>query len=420
MQDWLWRHSVDQITAEELFSCCVHAPKTAAGLDGWSPADWALLPVEAFGPIAKLLNSIESGAPWPDGVLHGKATFLSKTDIPSLDFFSYRILLILCLLYRRWGMVRLRCLRPWMNGWFVEGMFAGFPGLGAEDAWYETALRAEYAFLQEQVITGGMADIFKCFDQVSRYLLGVLLLLGGMPRGIVFAYFRFHDQVLCYNSLAGGFGKPYQKRCSIPQGCPFSMMLITFLLRTLAVCMHECYSGVVFRMLADDILLLYIGVDLNVFVRAYDFLLFFLASMGGKVAPNKSATFSTDNKFRGWLRQHVWNGVGAKIKVQLNFRDLGAHLNFPKHVNGSTLTGRMLDSISSCFRIKSLPHSYVTKATFIAAKTLNKGLYGCESTSVNESVLAQYTTAISNTVAPNSSRKSNALVFSTLAAANRS
>ena len=59
----------------DLFEACVHGPKTAGGMDGWSPDDWALLPLEAFEEVAYLLRAIEEGAPWPTGILHGRAVF---------------------------------------------------------------------------------------------------------------------------------------------------------------------------------------------------------------------------------------------------------------------------------------------------------------------------------------------------------
>ena len=67
-------------------------------------------------------------------------------------------------------------------------MFAGTGHNGAEDAWYRTALQFEHAALHHEDISGGTADVFKCFDQVLRSLLFVLLEIGGFPRRILKAY----------------------------------------------------------------------------------------------------------------------------------------------------------------------------------------------------------------------------------------
>eukprot|EP00972_Heterocapsa_arctica_P042677 6290730-Heterocapsa_arctica.AAC.1 len=60
-------------------------------------------------------------------------------------------------------------------------MHAGASSAGADDAWWSTALRLEEAKIDGDNFTGGSADIHKCFDQVLRELLYILLGLGGMP-----------------------------------------------------------------------------------------------------------------------------------------------------------------------------------------------------------------------------------------------
>ena len=85
------------------------------------------------------------------------------------------------------------------------------PGVGAEDAWYETALRTEHCKVKGITTTGGAVDISKCLDQIQRVILFWFMLMSGMPAKVVMAYFRLHDHVKEYNSLAGGLGKPYYK-----------------------------------------------------------------------------------------------------------------------------------------------------------------------------------------------------------------
>jgi hypothetical protein len=141
----------------------------------------------------------------------------------------------------------------------MPNFFAGGPGASAEDAWWLTALSVEYCKVKKKIFTAGIADMLKCFDQIIRPLLKAVLLMAGMPKAVVDAYMRYHDQVFIYNALAGGFGKPYKKRCSIPQGCPFSMMFIALLMLPW-VCMSTA-MGLQPRVLADDIMLSTIGED---------------------------------------------------------------------------------------------------------------------------------------------------------------
>ena len=107
-------------------------------------------------------------------------------------------------------------------------MFGGLPGVGADTGWYTTSLQTELAMLQNVPVVGGALDLFKCFDQVIRGLLYVLLLCSGLPATVVSAYSRFQEQTKVYNSIAGSLGQAHTHHCGIPQGCPLSMVFITF------------------------------------------------------------------------------------------------------------------------------------------------------------------------------------------------
>ena len=80
--------SLPPITAAQVEAAFKNAPKNAGGMDGWTPAEQALLSPKACAWLARLLNAIESGAPWPDGQNHGRLAFWKKTretlPMPSL------------------------------------------------------------------------------------------------------------------------------------------------------------------------------------------------------------------------------------------------------------------------------------------------------------------------------------------------
>ena len=76
-------------------------------------------------------------------------------------------------------------------------MFAGFQGWGAQDAHFETSIRLEHAKTFGTPFTGCVAHLWKAFDVIPRTLLGFLLRSSGMPEGVLSAYLRFHDNLLC-------------------------------------------------------------------------------------------------------------------------------------------------------------------------------------------------------------------------------
>ena len=89
---------------------------------------------------------------------------------------------------------------------------------------------------------GGAADIFKFFDQIVRPLVYVVLSLAGMPRGVLDAYRRYLENLVTYNVVAGGLGHGQKRRCGIPQGCPFSMMVVALIMRPWLVMMKAMGS----------------------------------------------------------------------------------------------------------------------------------------------------------------------------------
>ena len=152
----------------------------------------------AYTTLANLLNEIEAGLPWPTATNQAKAAFLSKHPTPSTDPLGYRVLLILPVVYRRWANARLYDLREWVDQWFPEGsMFAGAPGLGADDAWMSTAIWAEQCTLNHLDFGGGSTDVFKCFDQIRRPLLYSLLQHGGFPPPHPSGISAFHGLPSC-------------------------------------------------------------------------------------------------------------------------------------------------------------------------------------------------------------------------------
>ncbi len=74
--------------------------QTTPGMDQWAPADLGLLSDLTYQWLAKMLNAIEAGSPWPLATLHAKASFLPKDPTKLADPMAYRVLLVLPSLYR--------------------------------------------------------------------------------------------------------------------------------------------------------------------------------------------------------------------------------------------------------------------------------------------------------------------------------
>ena len=148
-------------------------------------------------------------------------------------------------------------------------MYAGVPNQGAADAAYQVMLDVEYMTMTGVPYCGGGRCHIQFFDQILRPLVYVLLSMAGMPRGVVAAYRQFLESLITYNVIAGGLGHGHRRACGIPQGCPFSMMVVALIMRPWLVMMKT--MSVMPRVLADDVLSIAQGRDmLKQFANALD------------------------------------------------------------------------------------------------------------------------------------------------------
>ena len=171
---------------------CASYSQSAPGMEGVPPQDYKVLPTIAMDWIVCILKLVEGGHPWPKDTPHIAAHMLAKDTTNSLSPLEYIILMITPSIYRIWGRLRLTQVQPWVEELFLSEMFAGKPGISAQDAWYGASADFELAHLQDTAYAGDTLDLYKCFDQVCKPLLTSILLLAGFPKGVMAAYFTFH------------------------------------------------------------------------------------------------------------------------------------------------------------------------------------------------------------------------------------
>ena len=142
---------------------------------------------------------------------------------------SYRIIKITSTFYRIYGSVRSRDLEGWTQKWALTNMFAGVPGVGAEEGWYLTQIALETQRLQGKQISAGSIDVFKCFDQLSRKLIYALAKEAGMPRKVVNAYYAYIDNLDVRYQVGRTLGGKHQDKslartCVAPHVCMYTNM----------------------------------------------------------------------------------------------------------------------------------------------------------------------------------------------------
>ena len=252
--------------------------------------------------------------------------------------------------------------------------------------------------------------MFKCFVQINRDLLYAIAKEAGMPPRVLDTYFKFINNLNVRFQVGQRIGAGHKDRCSIPQGCPFSMTMIALIMVPWVKLMRE--GGVEPRVLADDLMFSSAGSRCRgLTLKAMNLSRQFFTDLGAKVAVKKCFTFASDSSTRQFLTDYEWDVNGLKIPCVSNFRDLGTHLNLTKGFNGATLTDRMVKGIDMAKRLKWLPMSRPAKENIVRSNILPAALYGAEAAHVNASVLQRLRAAIASAIGPASRKRSVNLTF---------
>ena len=411
-QQW----EIGDLQFEDFKQICHAGSDSAAGLDGWAARDLTLLSDNAIQLLVDFLNAIEKGAPWPEHMLQTRAVFLSKDPDNTANPLAYRILKITSGLYRKWASCRNRNLEGWIKTWDCEAINSGVPGKGAQDAWQKTAIANELTKLMGQHISGGSIDVFKCFDQINRKLLYKLAKEAGMPTRILEPYFAYIDNLQIRFQIGKTIGSAHRDRCSIPQGCPFSMTMVSLILKPWINYMIEL--GVEPRVLADDLMITATGDgNRTKTIQAMQASRMYFHDIGAKVTNNKCFTFATDPIVRNELARFVWDDQGTKIPNLKTFRDLGAHMNLTSNANGATLTARMKKATKMARRLKWMPIPREAKYKIVMCNILPAALYGVEITSINKGAMQELRSAVASAIGPASAKRSIDLTFNTTSTA---
>ena len=401
---------MEDVTGEQLQRSCRKAKPTSASLDAWTTSEFKLLPLAAFDLMAVFLNRVEGEGRWPNNLTIAKAVFLYKDDPQNAGPLDLRVLQILPTIYRRWASTRLQQLKPWIETWAEPELFSGIPGQGAEDACYSSAIWREHATANDNHFSGSAADIYKCYDQMSRPLIEVVLTAAGCPSRVVKPYIQCISNLNVYNSIGGHLGKAHQHPCGIPQGCPLSMMVLGLTMRPWIL---KCRTlNVTPRALADDILTLAQGYNhLQHTIIATEFTFRYLKDIGAKGAPNKSYTFSSCPTSRKYLSNITWKTTNTTIKTTTSTRDLGGHLSTSTSLKSNTLNQRLRDARTTTNKVARIPTTNNNKITIINSKVNAAALYGSETQPIHEQLMAGLRTSIANAIGPKSQRRSINITF---------
>ena len=382
---------------------------SASGPDGWGQADLSHMSPNAAHYLCAMYGLIEQGVPWPEQLAQAKAVFLAKSEA-AIEPMEFRILTICSHLYRIWAAIRLGDISAWSDSWLDPGMYAGAGGRSASEASWLLSFEVEKAKACEEPISALSIDIFKCFDQVCRPILYSILQRLGAPVGVLAGWYNMMQQLSIYNCLSNSTGMPYHRACSIPQGCPFSMLWLCALTLPLARAARGLLT--IPRLLADDITLFVQGRAhwlrlKRAGAKAFEI----IAETGARVAHHKSALFSTSSMVRSHMRTHTWPHINDRVPVKQSARDLGAHVTFTKKLQSGTIVARIQVAVRVAWRLSSLAARAQRKVQAVHSKLLPLALYGCPSTPVPQAPVLTLSRAIKRAIALGNDASSSPLLL---------
>lgn len=126
-------------------------------------------------------------------------------------------------------------------------------------------------------------------------------------------------------------------------------------------------------------------------VEAVLFTIAYIRGLGGRIStdPRKTYLYSTSVTVRQCFRLFQWPHVGCLL-VLTHWRDLGSQASTSTCLVAPTLSARLICATAYVVSIDQLPASFHVRCALVARKALPMGLYGCESSSVNDSKLRRF------------------------------
>ena len=136
-----------------------------------------------------------------------------------------------------------------------------------------------------------------------------------------------------------------------------------------------------------------------------------LIDLGGRLAPTKSKLFTTVKDFGKWLAAEFWEPVQAQIPVVSHLRDLGSALTVAAARVTNYSYARLATGIQTVAAIRKLPHAKEQKAQFVIRSAHKQNFYGCESSQIDLTMLANYTSEVLRTIGSSNQQRSRSLTF---------
>ena len=205
------------------------AKDKAGGLDGWSGALFAKLPLAFFERLSQVWQLVLQGCGVPEGWRQIRVVAIPKPDG------GLRPLALTQLAWRVGSSELLSQLTAWFGRWMPPELCGRLPGRSA-DTIHEDLGTFVQRRSTSRTFVGCKADVRKCFDRVSPRVALRILRWWGAPGWLLELLEDFYDNQDRWVSVTGTFAPaPVRATCSLLQGCPFSPLLVNSMMAAWAL-----------------------------------------------------------------------------------------------------------------------------------------------------------------------------------------
>ena len=272
----------------------------AGGLDGWSGALFAKLPLHFYDRLADVWRLVLKGCGVPEGWRQVRVVAIPKPDGGS------RPLALTQMAWRVGASELLSQLRAWFGQWMPSELCGGLPGRSADTIHQDLGVFVQKRATSRSFV-GCKADVRKCFDRVSPTVALRVLQWWGAPTWLLAVLRDFYNRQERWVAASGCFA-PTQvsATCSLLQGCPFSPLLVNGMMAAWALHVRQAVPSIRMGIFLDDRTLYTKGYgSVDKLVAAAQAGQVADQAMGFELHPDKLSAFGSNVVKREALMEHA-------------------------------------------------------------------------------------------------------------------
>ena len=305
--------------------------RSVPGPDGISREDLLCMPDALTEQILDLCHAAEFSGSWPLQMLEGIVSALEK--VPQASRVSdFRPICVLSLVYRVWSSIRAKAALAHFAKYAPPGMFGTLPGCDSSDVWMSLQLSVESSRRKGSALYGMSADLTKAFNMLPRLPIFGLARLCGLPETLTRPWLAAITGLRRRFKVRGSVGPAILSNCGFPEGDPLSCVAMCIANTAFHIHMSQTQSPsrtLTFVDNYESVSATYEGIK-----DAHTALMEFSRLWDMPVDTAKTTVWCTSAAGRAHLRD-------AGFQVQLDFRDLGAHLQTSCRFSNKTQVDRI-------------------------------------------------------------------------------